>query len=163
VHFHIIKHIFDYTNQMYIVYSLHTYISPTSSGVTFTIIRRTFLTNSTVILYLWFQLSYKNRNSNICTVVKVKVKVKQFHYRPGQALRVPGGWGSQIWRQSAHEGGKVVSPTHRPPLPPGKISVLISVRGWVDPRVIMRPEGLCQWKNPMIPSGLEPAIFQLVD
>jgi hypothetical protein len=22
-------------------------------------------------------------------------------------------------RQSAHEGGKVVSPTHRPPLPPG--------------------------------------------
>jgi hypothetical protein len=25
-----------------------------------------------------------------------------------------------ISRQSAHEGGKVVSPTHRPPLPPGK-------------------------------------------
>jgi hypothetical protein len=26
-----------------------------------------------------------------------------------------------ISRQSAHEGGKVVSPTHRPPLPPGRI------------------------------------------
>ena len=71
-----------------------------------------------------------------------------------QAFRVPGGSGSQISRQSAHEGGKVVSPTHRPPLPPPKelFLVLISVRGYVKPRAIERPEGHRE-SNPR-PSGL---------
>jgi hypothetical protein len=52
---------------------------------------------------------------------EVKEKVKQSHYTPRQALRFPRGRGSQISRQSAHKFGKVVSLTHRPPLPPGNI------------------------------------------
>jgi hypothetical protein len=52
---------------------------------------------------------------------RVKLKVKLSRCRPGQALGVPGVSGSRISRQSAHEGGKFVSPTHRPFLPPGMI------------------------------------------
>jgi hypothetical protein len=44
-----------------------------------------------------------------------EIKVKQSRYRPGVAQRVPGSRGSQISRQSPHEGGKIASPTHRPP------------------------------------------------
>jgi len=49
------------------------------------------------------------------------LSVKQTLYRPGQALRFPAGSDTQISEQLAHEHGKVVSPTHRPSLPPGNI------------------------------------------
>jgi hypothetical protein len=56
------------------------------------------------------------------------VKVKESHYSPGQAVRVPGGWGFQISRQVI-------------------FLVLTSIRGCVNPRAIVRQEGFFSMKN----------------
>jgi hypothetical protein len=46
--------------------------------------------------------------------------------------------------------------------PPGKFLVLIYVRGWVDPRAIVRMEELGKRKKKSILLGLEAATFRLV-
>jgi hypothetical protein len=88
-------------------------------------------------------------------------KVNQSHYRPWHAHRIPGGWGSQILRQSAHEGGKVVFPTTGRLYPQEIFLLLISVRGWVKNRAMVRPKE-CQWKIPVTPSGIDVATFRFV-
>jgi hypothetical protein len=72
--------------------------------------------------------------------------------------RVPGSKDSQIswqWhRLSALCTGRLY---------PQEIHlVLISVRGWVDLRATVLPEGLCHWKLPMTPSGIEVATCRFV-
>jgi hypothetical protein len=66
-------------------------------------------------------------------------------------------------RQSAHRWRAVCWPYAPAALYPQEDSlVLISVRGRVDARVIVRLKGLGQLKNPMTLSGIEPATFRLV-
>jgi len=93
------------------------------------------------------------RSQDTIPRLEVKVKVKQSHYRPREALRVPGRWDSQILCQ--HYAPATFTPQEI-------FLVLISVRGWVNRRAIVRPEGLCQWKIPTTPSGIKPATFRLV-
>jgi hypothetical protein len=40
--------------------------------------------------------------------------------------------------------------------------VLLSIRGWVDPRATVRLERLCPWKIPIIPSGINPATIRFI-
>ena len=92
----------------------------------------------------------------------VDVNVKQSRYGPGMVQRVPGSYGSQIsWQR--HRMVLRLSTLRTGHLYPQEIHlVLISVRGWVDPRTIVRPEGLGHWKIPMKPSGIEPATWQFL-
>ena len=68
----------------------------------------------------------------------------------------------RIFRQSATECGKVVSPTHRSHLPPERSPKLISVRGWSRPQG-HNPAGMIKSiKNLKDTSGIEPATSELV-
>jgi hypothetical protein len=70
------------------------------------------------------------REPRIDAMSSKTLMLKLSHYRPEQALSVPGVQASRIRRQSAHEGGKDSSSTHRAPLPPGEIAlILISASG----------------------------------
>jgi hypothetical protein len=57
---------------------------------------------------------FKNVELSMGTVAYIRGKA--IPLQTWTALRVPGGSGFLIYRQSAHEGNKIVSPTHQLPL-----------------------------------------------
>ena len=70
------------------------------------------------------------------------VKVKMSHYRHEKTLTAPGDWGSQnFWTTGTWRLAKL-SALYTSHFYPQEVSpVLISVRSWVDPKVIVRPQG----------------------
>jgi hypothetical protein len=83
----------------------------------------------------------------------------QAYYRPFVFEEVED---HRISGQTVHEGGKVVSPTHRPPLAPRKYSwcsLLLQAESTPGPDAAGRIKSM---KNSLTPSEIEPATFWLV-
>ena len=74
-------------------------------------------------------------------------------FQEAEATGFPDNWHMKVVRLSALRTGRLYSQEI--------FLVFISVRGWVNPRATVRPEGLCQWKIPMTPSGIKPSNFRL--
>jgi hypothetical protein len=83
--------------------------------------------------------------------------------RPWRSIRLWDVEALTFSRQSAHRWWWGCQPYAPAVLyPPWRFLVLISVRSWVDPRTIVRLEGLGNCNTQLPQPGIEPATFRLV-
>jgi hypothetical protein len=81
----------------------------------------------------------------------------------GKGIPVTGHRGSHVLRKIGSQmTARLSSSRSCRPLPPGKFLVIVCVRGWVDPKVIVRLEIVGQLEKLMASSGIEPATFRLL-
>jgi hypothetical protein len=100
-----------------------------------------------------------SHEAGLCCYLVIYIKGKATSVRGRETSGIPPFLDNRLT-----DGGEVVQPYALAALySPGRFLVFVSIRGWVDPRVIMRLEGLGKLKNAITSSsGLEPAIFRLV-
>jgi hypothetical protein len=106
----------------------------------------------------WRGTNITRTHNNVASYVKKKINPitgldGPWGFHEVEALRL---WDNRqsVARLSALRTGRLY--------PQDIFLVLISVRGWIDPRARVWPEGLCQRKIPMTPSGVVPATFRFV-
>ena len=103
----------------------------------------------------WMNTSYHYRIKSLewevsSTMVKGKVVLLQ-----ARKLRFPD------FMTMAQDFGRLSALRTSHLYPQEILLVLISVRGWVDPRAIVRKDFMSM-KNPLTPAGIEPATLQFV-
>ena len=113
-----------------------------------------FLFRCFVLVQLYKPSYYLGFYSRSCSVLGGTVKGKAPPIQEAEAPR--------ICRQSTHESGKVVSPTHQPPLSAGHIAGTIICWKMNRPQRHSAVGSIKAMKNPVTPTGIGPAAFPFV-